>query len=147
MTNTFKAIVFVSITILVFSLLSIFILDRTLNVPEVKYGKAIYHNIRVAVLNGCGRPGLASVFTQILRNEGFDVVNGQGQNADSFDFDVSVVVDRKGFKSKAESVAKALGITKILNQHSDDPYLIEDVVVVLGRDWDTLHVSREDLTD
>jgi len=101
-------------------------------------------SIRVAVLNGCGRTGLAGMFAEKLRNEGFDVVNGMGGNADSFDFDVSVVVDRKsGAPKKAETVARVLGIGHVLLQRSDDPYLIEDVVVILGRDWHTLLTSKE----
>ena len=147
MTNTFKIVACLSIVVLVLSLLSVYILNRTINIPDMKSKKVVSPDIRVAVLNGCGRPELASLFARILRNEGFDVINGQGENADSFDFDISVVVDRKGSKSKAESVAQALGITEILDQRSNDPYLIEDVVVVLGRDWNTLHVSKEDVTD
>lgn len=78
------------------------------------------------------------MFARKLRDMGFDVVNGLGENADSFDFDISVVVDRKGVRNKAEIVGQALGISVILDQRSDDPYLIEDVTVILGRDWNTL---------
>jgi len=104
-------------------------------------------SVRVSVLNGCGRPGLATIFTQKLRKEGFDVVNGVGGNADSFEFDVSVVVDRHGDRKKAEAVAQVLGIGEILDQRTENPYVIEDVVVVIGRDWDTLLFPREGKTD
>ena len=78
------------------------------------------------------------MFSQKLRSDGFDVVNGQGGNADSFDFDTSIVVDRRGIQKNAEVVSHALGIEMILEQRSDDPYLIEDVAVILGRDWSSL---------
>ena len=87
------------------------------------------------------------MFARKLRNDGFDVVNGQGGNADSFDFDTSVVVDRKGERKNAEIVSQSLGIGIILEQRSDDPYLIEDVVVILGRDWSTLLKTKEETTD
>ena len=70
-----------------------------------------------------------------------------GENADSFDFDISVVIDRKGARKKAEAVGKSLGIREILDQHSDDPYLIEEIVVILGRDWNTLLTSKEENAD
>jgi hypothetical protein len=100
--------------------------------------------IRVAVLNGCGRPGIALPFVEKLRKDGMDVVNGVGGNADSFEFDHSVVVDRRGDIKKAERVSNLLGIKEILAQRSESPYLIEDVVVVIGRDWDTLMFPKKE---
>ncbi len=99
--------------------------------------------IRVALLNGCGRSGLASQFAGILRSRGYDVMNGQGDNADSFDFDVSVVVDRRGNRELAERVARDLGIAHIINQYAMDPYVLEDIEIILGRDWDTLPMAKE----
>jgi len=137
----------VSAAVIGITLSSLIVLDKTLNKPVEKIERSLNSNIRVAVLNGCGRKGLASVFVKKLRSEEYDVVNGKGENADSFDFDTSVVLDRKGSKNKAKAVAETLGIKRILNQRSDDPYLIEDVVVILGRDWDTLKISKEDFID
>jgi len=87
------------------------------------------------------------LFSRKLCDMGFDVVNGLGENADSFDFDISVVVDRKGVKNKAVIVGQTLGINVILDQRSSDPYLIEDVTIILGRDWNTLLTPKEDVVD
>jgi len=95
-------------------------------------------SVRVSVLNGCGRPGVASPFVRKLRDGGFDVVNGMGGNADSFDYDMSLVIDRCGERAKAEMVARTLGIERILSQRSENPYLIEEIAVIIGRDWDRL---------
>jgi hypothetical protein len=94
--------------------------------------------VRVTVLNGCGRPGVVTPFVRALRERGFDVVNGMGGNADSFEFVRSVVVDRRGNRGNAERIARCLGIRTVLSQHSDNQYLMEDVAVIVGRDWDTL---------
>lgn len=94
--------------------------------------------VRVAVLNGCGRPGIAADFVRKLRTDGLDVVNGLGGNADSFGFDRSVVIDRRGKGEHAAKAARSLGIRDVVMQRSENPYMIEDVVVVIGRDWDTL---------
>lgn len=102
--------------------------------------------VRVAVLNGCGRPGIATAFVEKLRKDGMDVVNGWGGNADSFEFDRSVVVDRRGDRRKAARVSASLGIGEVLNQRSESPYLLEDVVVVIGRDWDTLLFPKKEKT-
>ena len=70
-------------------------------------------------------------------------MNGQGDNADSFDFDVSVVVDRKGNRELAERVARDLGIALVISQYAADPYVLEDIEIILGRDWDTLPMAKE----
>lgn len=99
--------------------------------------------IRIALLNGCGRQGLAGGFADALRDRGYDVINGQGDNADSFDFDRTVVVDRAGTGRIARRVADDLGIDMVISQNATDPYLIEDVEIILGRDWDTIGVAKE----
>ena len=144
MTSLLKYIVFVSVVILLISAASVAVFfaakPSPVNTPD--------HNaeipVRVAVLNGCGREGFAALCARKLRSEGFDVVNGMGENADSFDFDASVVVDRKGNTAKARYCAEKLGIREIIEQRPDNPYVIEDVVVVFGRDWNTLHLFKEE---
>jgi hypothetical protein len=160
MTKKFLIIAVFSLTIIGVSLASIIRpeLFRSLKIPGIGKSKASLETVvpampdttlkvRVSVLNGCGRPGLATIFAQKLRKDGFDVVNGVGGNADSFEFDVSAVVDRRGDRKKAEAVAEVLGIKEILNQSSENPYMIEDVVVVIGRDWDVLLFPREEKTE
>ena len=147
MTSLFKNTIFVTVVIVLLSAGSVVGLYKVK--PPVA---AIPENtdigpIRVAVLNGCGREGLAAVCARKLRSYGFDVVNGLGSNADSFDFDVSVVVDRKGNMGKALYCSEKTGIKEIIDQRSDDPYIIEDVVIVLGRDWDNLNILNEEVID
>ena len=70
-------------------------------------------------------------------------MNGQGGNADSFNFSRSVVLDRKGTMSRARKIADDIGIDLVIDQYAANPYVIEDVVVILGRDWNTLSVVKE----
>ena len=115
MSKAFKITVSAAIVIIILSILSIVVLYEIKPVPRESGEKSIDTSIRIAVLNGCGRKGLAALFTKKLRSKGFDVVNGLGGNADSFDFDVSVVVDRKGDYEKARTVGEAIGINDILD--------------------------------
>jgi hypothetical protein len=87
--------------------------------------------VRVEVLNSGGSPGAARGATDRLRDMGFDVVFFG--NADSFDRDSSVVLDRAGHVEAARSVADALGIRKVRSEPDSNLYL--DVSVMLGRDW------------
>lgn len=87
--------------------------------------------LRVEVLNAGGSSGAARGATDRLRDGGFDVVFFG--NADSFDRDSSVVVDRMGHLEAARRVADALGIRRVKSEPDSNLYL--DVSVLLGRDW------------
>ena len=92
--------------------------------------------IQVEVLNGCGVGGVADRFTDFLRNNKFDVVNIA--NYIRFDMDETLVIDRRGNKANAYSVANSLGVKKenVIQQLNDDYFL--DVSIVIGRDYYTL---------
>lgn len=85
--------------------------------------------MRVEVLNGTTRAGLARSATERLRDAGFDVVYfGNGPRTDS-----TVVLDRVGRPEVARAVAEALGIRRVRSEPAPGLYL--DVTVMLGADW------------
>ncbi|MFH0778180.1 MAG: LytR C-terminal domain-containing protein, partial [Candidatus Eisenbacteria bacterium] len=88
-------------------------------------------DIRVSVLNGCGAEGVADKISARLRDTGFDiVVTG---NADAFDYEHTLVIDRCGTAEKARRVGDALDCDRVLTQRVNAPS--SDVVVVIGSDW------------
>lgn len=94
--------------------------------------------IQIEVLNGCGIPGIATRFTEKIREYGFDVV--ETGNFDTFDVSESFIISRSGSVDNALRVANAIGIpeTKILREASPDFYL--DVTLVIGSDFETLNL-------
>jgi len=146
MTARSKIAIFSSLIVILLSLSSLAVLQHGAR-PHDNGTETPRVTAKIAVLNGCGRDGIASQFARKLRDMGFDVVNGLGGNADSFDFDISVVVDRRGDREKVQSVAAAAGIETVLDQRSDNPYLVEDLAVIIGRDWNTLSIFREEKGD
>jgi hypothetical protein len=86
--------------------------------------------IRVEVLNGSGRSGLARAITDRLREAGFDVVyfGNAGRAADT-----TMVLARTGEAEGARAVAAHLGISTVRAQ--PDSTLLLDVTVLLGKDW------------
>ncbi|HUH14051.1 MAG TPA: LytR C-terminal domain-containing protein [Longimicrobiales bacterium] len=87
--------------------------------------------LRVEVLNGAGRAGIAREATDRLRDAGLDVVFFG--NAPRFDHATSVVLARTGEVAAARRVADLLGIAAVREEADADLYL--DVTVVLGADW------------
>ncbi|HKY61108.1 MAG TPA: LytR C-terminal domain-containing protein [Gemmatimonadota bacterium] len=86
--------------------------------------------IRIEVRNGSGTAGAAERVTEILRRRGFDVVDFG--NADRFDYERTVVLDRIGRPEYAREVAAAFQGLPI--ESAPDSSLYLDVTVRIGRD-------------
>ncbi|MEX0779579.1 MAG: LytR C-terminal domain-containing protein [Balneolales bacterium] len=99
--------------------------------------RLISNIIQIEVLNGCGVDGLATRYTDILRQKGFDVV--ESGNFDTFDISETLVIDRAGNYSNAKKVADALGVSErnIIRETSTDYYL--DATIVIGSDFENLN--------
>ncbi|MCE2440115.1 MAG: LytR C-terminal domain-containing protein [Candidatus Latescibacteria bacterium] len=98
--------------------------------------------IRIEVLNGCGVAGIAEKAGRYLREAGFDVMTWK--NADSFNYPETIVIDRTGNIENARSVASAMGLQTHIQQIVHDPYRIEQVAVIIGRDYDRLGIFSGD---
>lgn len=130
--------IFVLFALILFMLYSIYIkITNSKSVESSITNEQIASDIiQVEVLNGCGVGGIADRFTDFLRSNKFDVVNIA--NYIRFDMDETLVIDRRGNKANAYSVAKSLGVKKenVIQQLNDDYFL--DVSIVIGRDYYTL---------
>ncbi|MBO6623173.1 MAG: LytR C-terminal domain-containing protein [Balneola sp.] len=95
--------------------------------------------IQLEVLNGCGESGIANNFTNLLRSNGFDVV--EVGNFERFDVENTFVISRSSSFNNAKRVADALGVSEenIIREESEDFYL--DVTVVLGKDYQQLNTN------
>jgi calcineurin-like phosphoesterase len=91
---------------------------------------------QVDVQNGTNEQGVASKFTEYLRKKGYDVV--EMGNSKYKDMEKTTIIDRKGDKKIASSVAAALGVSEnnISQQVNKSLYL--DVTVVIGKDFKNL---------
>lgn len=91
--------------------------------------------IRVQVQNGCGVGGAGIKLASLLRRAGgFDVIDIG--NADAFDFERTVVVDRTGDGVAARAVARALGDPPIVKQRqAGRSYAVTVIVGYDGGRW------------
>jgi hypothetical protein len=96
--------------------------------------------IRVEVRNGSGVRGAAERTTALLRREGFDVVDFG--NAERFDYDHTVVIDRSEKPGLAREVAVALQGVPIRTAPDSTLYL--DVTVLIGGDLPAVLGERQD---
>lgn len=86
--------------------------------------------IRIELLNGSGRAGLAGELASYLRDGGFDVL--EVANADRSDYRTTLVVNRTEATDPAKVVAEYLGTRHVIQQQSSQEMI--DVTVIVGRD-------------
>lgn len=104
-----------------------------------------YSDVRIEILNGCGKDGIAGQLGTLLREQGFDVMTLG--NADSFAFPETLVIDRVGKMRDAQQVAHALGTTNLIQQITPDPFRIEAVTIIIGRDYAHLPILKNQRQD
>lgn len=134
------AIIFLSIFILVF------VLSMTFSTSEVSVSQTAPRIIRLQILNGCGVDGLAEKMDKAFRESGtealFDIID-KG-NAQVFNFEKTLVIDRKGDEAKSGSfswpaslVAEMLkaGPDQLILQKFSENLLDIDVTVIVGADY------------
>ncbi|TNE68621.1 LytR family transcriptional regulator [bacterium] len=125
--------------LLLFAVLTRVVFPRIENTRDDSDESMISSIIQVEVLNGCGVPGLATTFTNKLRENGFDVV--ESGNADTFDIKETLVVDRSGNLDNAKKVAKALGVSdKNVIQELASTYFL-DATIIIGSDYKQLKLN------
>ncbi len=89
-------------------------------------------DLRIEVLNGCGVERLAVRVTDVLREQGFNVVSIGSTRCDSFP--ESVVIDRvSDTMEKARYMARRIGCRNV--GKDIDPALYVDVTLIVGRDY------------
>lgn len=108
--------------------------------PPPRPAPQIAHNIRVEILNGCGTGGLAGQIGKKLRDFGVDVMT-MG-NAENFNFAETIVMDRIGKLEYARQVAALIGTPNVIQQKTPDTYRLEEVTIIIGRDYDRLEIWK-----
>jgi hypothetical protein len=96
--------------------------------------------LEVEVLDGAGSIKVAQYVTNILRSQGYDVVEMKRNNDGMIER--TYVVDRSGNLEAARKLATTLGIAQDKVFQKIDRNLFLDVTVVVGRDYSRLKVFQ-----
>ena len=96
-------------------------------------------DIQVEILNGCGTPGIAAKFSELLRDKRVDVV--RSENADHFEYKKTILIQRNENINGMKHVAQVLGFNienpeKVIT--SIDPNLDVDLTLIIGKDYPSI---------
>lgn len=99
--------------------------------------------IRVQILNGCGVRGIGKRIATVVRSYGFDA--REIGNAAHFGYENTLVLDRKGERTRALAVADSFGVSQDNIRTQLDERLVDiDVTLIVGRDYVTLRFGERE---
>lgn len=94
--------------------------------------------ITVEILNGTDQSGLARKTAEILKSLGYEIY--QYENAETFDYEKTVIIDRRGNTSQAQEIAKEMRTSNVITEFNSETSNAVDVTVILGKDFDGRYV-------
>ncbi|MBN1410595.1 MAG: LCP family protein [Spirochaetales bacterium] len=103
-------------------------------------GDNVTLNIGIEILNGTDVNGLAGRTAKLFESFGYDIVSVQ--NADSDEYEETVVIDRVGKKDIAQKAADYIKCEKVISKVS--PGLDEniDISIIIGKDFDGRYCKK-----
>jgi len=107
--------------------------DLSTLITQTTYEKKTGHKIEVEVLNGCGIPKLALMYTHYLRSEGIDVE--AYKNADNSNYIETKILQHRGEIERALELANIMMIDKNKIIQDKDENLMFDLTLILGKDY------------
>ena len=105
-------------------------------ITATKYEETTGYKIEVEILNGCGVKSLANLYSDFLRDAGFDVI--KSANADHFNYKKTRILLRRGEISRAHELARVMQLNHSDINISSNEKLFCDVTLILGSDFRSL---------
>ena len=105
---------------------------------EKKFG----HKIQVEIQNGCGLKGIAKLYTNFLRDKGYDVISFK--NAPHFSYKkTQLVVHQKDTLNFTNEIVDILKINSELIDYSYNNNLLYHMTIIIGDDYKQLDSFNE----
>ena len=116
--------------------------DFSLLMKKTQSEKITGHKIQIEIQNGCGQKGIAKLYTNFLRNNGYDVVNYK--NAKNFNYNRTQIIIHKQDTSKfIDEIVNILKISPQLAIYNYNDYSIHEMTVIIGSDYNNLDSFEE----
>lgn len=97
--------------------------------------------VNLEILNGTLKNGLAANTANLFEQLGYDVINIT--NAETHDYEKTLVIDRQGRLAIAEEVAKIIQCQNIQSSPGDNHGQQPQVTIILGEDFDGRYCKNE----
>ena len=105
---------------------------------EIKTGE----KLQIKVLNGCGTKGIADLYTNFLRNYGYDVIDYG--NATNFNYDkTQLIIHNQDNEKFLHEIVNVLSLDIKEIQHKYNNNIFYDITLIIGKDYYMLSSYNE----
>ncbi len=111
----------------------IFYLFFNLKREKEDVAKVSIPTIKLALLNGCGYPGIAKEVKDILIDKNFDIIAWRNVERNMFIYEKSIIVIKKYDQNKLAYFQEITGLNRRI--FALDENTIEDFQIILGKDF------------
>lgn len=118
------------------------IVSLSMLIKKTKSEKVFGHKIQVEIQNGCGLKGIAKLYTNFLRDKGYDVINFK--NASHFSYKkTQLIVHQKDTLNFTNEMIDILKINSELVNHNYNNNLVHKMTIIIGEDYNQLDSFNE----
>ena len=104
---------------------------------ENKSEKIMGRKVQVMILNGCGDKGVAQLYTNFLRNNGYDVIDYD--NAKHFDFkNTKIKIHNKKHENFETEIINLLSLKPNKIEYNYSKNIFYDMTLIIGDDFKEL---------
>lgn len=106
-------------------------------IPKTKGEDLVGYKIQVSIENGCGKSGIARLYTNFLRKNGYDIIDFK--NSDNFDYkNTQLIFHKRDYSVYANEIIDLLKINPNFVQynHSENNYY--QITLILGQDYNKI---------
>ena len=104
-------------------------------ISGINFDESLNKRLQIEVLNGCGIKGIADLYTNFLRQNGYDVIDYK--NAENFNYDNTTILIHKN-NINTTHLKELMKIDLFYIKNLIDEYKFFDLTIIIGKDYKNL---------
>jgi len=106
-------------------------------IPKTKSEEIAGYKIQVSIENGCGKSGIAKLYTNFLRKNGYDIIDYK--NADNFDYkNTKLVFHKRDYSIYSNEIIELLKINPNHVSYNYNENTYYQITLILGEDYNKI---------
>ena len=118
------------------------IIDLSSLIKKTESEKITGEKIQIEIQNGCGLKGVAKLYTNFLRDKGYDVIGFS--NAPHFNYkNTELIIHKKDSVNFINEISNILSINPKFISYNYNENFIYEMTVIIGKDYNILESFNE----
>ena len=109
-------------------------------ISSINFDETLNDRLQIEVLNGCGVKGIADLYTNYLRKNGYDVINYK--NAENFSYNSTIILIHKN-NLNTNHFKNLMKIDPLNIKNLFDEKIFFDLTLIIGKDYKKLESYNE----